>query len=96
MTYEQYRERGHYYADYCALSQWQRLRGLAQDWWRSNASDKHVRFASLWAADDLENDWLRVSDWWHPRQWWQWRWGLDQCQNFHRLNLGPTTVLFAT
>jgi hypothetical protein len=96
MTYEQYEERGFKYADYCELSQFQRLRGIIRDWRASKAKDKCIRLCALWDATNEEEDWIRTDDWWHPRQWHAWRWGFDQCQNFHRIGVGPMTVLIAT
>lgn len=96
MTYREYRARGYRYADYRRLSQWQRWRGVWQDWRGSRARDKGLQCAALWDADDESRDWCRVWDWWHPRRWGLWRFGIDQCQNFHRINLGPAVVLVAT
>jgi len=94
-TYEQYQAGGHFYSDYVRLSQWQRFRGLLNAWRNSTAPDKGIQFAALWDADDYSVDWVRVKNWWHPRHWHLWHFGFNQCQNFHRLNLGPVVFLFA-
>lgn len=96
MTYEEYMRRGYHRVDYDRLSQYERLCGLIASWLDSRAPDKGVQLAALWDADDPDNDWERVADWWHPRQWHRWQWGIDQCQNFHRINLGPMVILVAT
>ena len=95
MTYEDYRAT-YKYEDYMKLSQWQRLRGLIQDWRKSKAPDKRIQFVAIWDATDETKDWIRVSDWWHPKRWHMWQFGIDQCQNFHRIGLGPATILIAT
>ena len=95
MTYEQYQAGGHFYSDYGRLSQWQRFRGLLKVWRNSTAPDKGIQFAALWDADDHSVDWARIKDWWRPRHWHLWHFGFDQCQNFHRLYLGPMVILFA-
>lgn len=92
MTFEEFETRGWHYADYTQLSQWQRLRGLILRWRRSQAPDKGISVAALWDASDEESDWQRVDDWWRPRHW---RFGIDQCQNFDRINLGPIVILVA-
>lgn len=89
MTYEEYGQRGFFYADYKRLSQWQRLRGLLQAWKRNG----RIGFCALWDADDFESDWVRVDGWWKPSRWYLWKFGIDQCQNFHRINLGPMAML---
>lgn len=96
MTYADYVRNGWNYTDYARLSQCERLRGLVAEWRASRAVDKGIQIAALWDADDPDNDWERVRDWWHPRQWHRWVWGIDQCQNFHRINLGPMVILVAT
>lgn len=93
MRYEDYKKRGHLYADYVQLSQFQRLRGIIMCWRGSPVPlSKRISFCAMWDGDDLDNDYIRPADWWHPRYW---KFGIDICQNFERISFGPVTMLLA-
>jgi hypothetical protein len=83
------------YDDFLAMSQWQRFKRLVRLYRKSDAPDKCIRMTALWDPDDLENDYVQLKGWWKPSNWRYWHWGVDRCQNFERIYLGPVCLLFA-